>query len=138
MDSSEVVYSKTERSVYMSFMTLVMLGLSWWLFRHPFVPWYYGSIWVLPWVILVPCFFNPLKVWVTGENLEARLGFGFLKKTIPLAEIKSIKAIDVPWHSRKNIWVCFNSRALQIINHDDDVFQFGSTDPETLASFIEN
>ena len=51
--------------------------------------------------------------------------------------IKSIKAIDVPWHSRKNIWLCFNSRALQVINHDDDVFQLGSTDPETLASFLE-
>mgnify|MGYP004045881259 FL=1 len=30
-----------------------------------------------------------------------------------------------------------NSRALQIINHDDDVLWLGSTDPETLASFIE-
>ena len=136
MDSSEVVYSRTERSLYMSFMTLFMLGLSWWLSTLP-IPWYSGVPWVLPWAILIPCFFNPLKVWVSGENLEARLGVGFLKKTIPLAEIKSVKVIDVPWHSRKNIWLCFNSRALQIINHDDDVLWLGSTDPETLASFIE-
>ena len=136
MDSSEVVYSRTERSLYMSFMTLFMLGLSWWLTTQP-IPWYSGVPWVLPWVILIPCFFNPLKIRVTGENIEARLGFGFLKKTIPLAEIKSVKAVDVPLSSRKNIWLCMNSRALQIINHDDDVLWLGSTDPETLASFIE-
>ena len=136
MDSSEVVYSRTERSLYMSFMTLVMLGLSWWLTTLP-IPWSSGVPWVLPRVILIPCFFNPLKVWVTGENIEARLGLGILKKTIPLAEIKSVKAVDVPLSSRKNIWLCFNSRALQIINHDDDVLWLGSTDPETLASFIE-
>ena len=136
MDSSEVVYSRTERSLYMSFMTLVMLGLSWWLATLP-IPWYSGVPWVLPWVILIPCFFNPLKVWVTGENIEARLGLGILKKTIPLAEIKSVKAIDVPLSSRKNIWLCMNSRALQIINHDDEVVWLGSTEPETLASFLE-
>ena len=136
MDSSEVVYSRTERSLYMSFMTLVMLGLSWWLTTLP-IPWYSGVPWVLPWVILIPCFFNPLKIRVTGENIEARLGLGILKKTIPLAEIKSVKAIDVPLSSRKNIWLCMNSRALQIINNDDEVLQLGSTEPETLASFIE-
>ena len=120
----------------MSFMTLVMLGLSWWLTTLP-IPWYSGVPWVLPWVILIPCFFNPLKIRVTGENIEARLGLGILKKTIPLAEIKSVKAVDVPLSSRKNIWLCMNSRALQIISHDDDVLWLGSTDPETLASFIE-
>ena len=120
----------------MSFMTLVMLGLSWWLTTLP-IPWYSGVPWVLPWVILIPCFFNPLKVWVTGENLEAQLGFGYLKKTIPLAEIKSVKPIDVPLGNRKQLWLCMNSRALQIIHHDDEVLQLGSTEPETLASFIE-
>ena len=137
MDSSEVVYSRTERSLYMSFMTLVMLGLACWFTFGIQIPWYYGTIWVLPWAILIPCFFNPLTIRVTGENIEARLGFGYLKKTIPLAEIKSIKAVDVPLSSRKNIWLCMNSRALQIISHDDDVLWLGSTDPETLASFIE-
>ena len=137
MDSSEVVYSRTERSLYMSFMTLVMLSLACWFTFGIQIPWYYGTIWVLPWAILIPCFFNPLTIRVTGENIEARLGFGYLKKTIPLAEIKSIKAVDVPLSSRKNIWLCMNSRALQIINHDDDVLWLGSTDPETLASFLE-
>ena len=137
MDSSEVVYSRTERSLYMSFMTLVMLSLACWFTFGIQIPWYYGTIWVLPWAILIPCFFNPLTIRVTGENIEARLGFGYLKKTIPLAEIKSIKAVDVPLSSRKNIWLCMNSRALQIISHDDDVLWLGSTDPETLASFIE-
>jgi len=80
---------------------------------------------------------NPLTIRVTGENLEARLGFGYLKKTIPLAEIKSVKAVDIPLSNRKQLWLCMNSRALQVINHDDDVLQLGSTDPETLASFIE-
>ena len=137
MDSSEVVYSRTERSLYMSFMTLAMLSLVCWFTFGIQIPWYYGTIWVLPWAILIPCFFNPLTIRVTGENIEARLGFGYLKKTIPLAEIKSIKAVDVPLSSRKNIWLCMNSRALQIISHDDDVLWLGSTDPETLASFIE-
>ena len=137
MDSSEVVYSRTERSLYMSFMTLVMLSLACWFTFGIQIPWYYGTIWVLPWAILIPCFFNPLTIRVTGENIEARLGFGYLKKTIPLAEIKSIKAVDVPLSSRNNIWLCMNSRALQIISHDDDVLWLGSTDPETLASFIE-
>ena len=121
----------------MSFMTLVMLSLACWFTFGIQIPWYYGTIWVLPWAILIPCFFNPLTIRVTGENLEAQLGFGYLKKTIPLAEIKSVKAVDVPLSSRKNIWLCMNSRALQIINHDDDVLWLGSTDPETLASFIE-
>ena len=135
MDSSEVVYSKTERSVWMSFCTLFMAGLSCYFI---FLGLWLQTFFLLPWAILIPCFFNPLTIRVTGENLEARMGFGYLKKTIPLAEIKSVKAIDVPWHSRKNIWLCFNSRALQVINHDDDVFQLGSTDPETLSSVVED
>ena len=134
MDSSEVVYSKTERSVWMSFCTLFMAGLSCYFI---FLGLWLQTFFLLPWAILLPCFFNPLTIRVTGENIEARLGFGYLKKTIPLAEIKSIKAVDVPLSSRNNIWLCMNSRALQIISHDDDVLWLGSTDPETLASFIE-
>ena len=134
MDSSEVVYSKTERSVWMSFCTLFMAGLSCYFI---FLGLWLQTFFLLPWAILLPCFFNPLTIRVTGENIEARLGCGYLKTTIPLAEIKSVKAVDVPLSSRKNIWLCMNSRALQIINHDDDVLWLGSTDPETLASFIE-
>ena len=137
MDSSEVVYSRTEQSLYMSFMTLVMLGLACWFTFGIRIPWYYGTIWVLPWAILIPCFFNPLTIRVTGENLEAQLGFGYLKKTIPLAEIKSVKAVDIPLGNRKQTWLCMNSRAVQIITHDDEVLQLGSTEPETLASFLE-
>jgi|TARA_B100001146_G_C16044614_1_gene375129 hypothetical protein len=134
MDSSEVVYSKTERSVWMSFCTLFMAGLSCYFIS---IGLWLQTVFLLPWAILLPCFWNPLKVWVTGENLEARLGFGYLKKTIPLTEIKSIKAIDVPLGNRKQLWLCMNSRALQVINHDDEVLQLGSTEPEALASFIE-
>ena len=134
MDSSEVVYSKTERSVWMSFCTLFMAGLSCYFIS---IGLWLQTVFLLPWAILLPCFWNPLKVWVTGENLEARLGFGYLKKTIPLTEIKSIKAIDVPLGNRKQLWLCMNSRALQVFNHDDEVLQLGSTEPEALASFIE-
>ena len=134
MDSSEVVYSKTERSVWMSFCTLFMAGLSCYFIS---IGLWLQAVFLLPWAILLPCFWNPLKVWVTGENLEARLGFGFLKKTIPLAEIKSVKPIDVPLGNRKQLWLCMNGRAVQIINHDDEVLQLGSTEPEALASFIE-
>ena len=31
MDSSDVIYRRTERSLYLSFMTLFMVGLSYWL-----------------------------------------------------------------------------------------------------------
>ena len=134
MDSSEVVYSRTERSVWMSFCTLFMAGLSCWFIT---VGLWIQTVFLLPWAILIPCFMNPLTIRVTGENLEARLGFGYLKKTIPLTEIKSVKAVDIPLSNRKQLWLCMNSRALQVINHDDDVLQLGSTDPETLASFIE-
>ena len=134
MDSSEVVYSKTERSLWVSFCTLFMAGLSCWCISLGL---WLQTVFILPWAFLLPCFWNPLTIRVTGENIEARLGFGYLKTTIPLAEIKSVKAVDVPLSSRKNIWLCMNSRALQIINHDDDVLWLGSTDPETLASFIE-
>ena len=118
----------------MSFCTLFMAGLSCWFIYLGAWP---GTVFLLPWVILLPCFFNPLTIRVTGENLEAQLGFGYLKKTIPLAEIKSVKPIDVPLGNRKQLWLCMNSRALQIIHHDDEVLQLGSTEPETLASFIE-
>ena len=118
----------------MSFCTLFMAGLSCWFIYLGAWP---GTVFLLPWVILLPCFWNPLTIRVTGENLEARLGFGYLKKTIPLAEIKSVKPIDVPLGNRKQLWLCMNSRALQIINNDDEVLQLGSTEPETLASFLE-
>ena len=118
----------------MSFCTLFMAGLSCYFITLGL---WIQTVFLLPWAILIPCFWNPLTVWVTGENLEARLGFGVLKKTIPLAEIKSAKPIDVPLGNRKQLWLCMNSRALQIINHDDDVLQLGSTEPETLASFFE-
>ena len=134
MDSSEVVYSKTERSVWMSFCTLFMAGLSCCFIYEGAWP---GTVFLLPWVILLPCFWNPLTIRVTGENLEAQLGFGYLKKTIPLAEIKSVKAVDIPLGNRKQLWLCMNSRAVQIIHHDDEVLQLGSTEPETLASVVE-
>ena len=118
----------------MSFCTLFMAGLSCWFIYLGAWP---GTVFLLPWVILLPCFFKPLTIRVTGENLEAQLGFGYLKKTIPLAEIKSVKPIDVPLGNRKQLWLCMNSRALQIIHHDDEVLQLGSTEPETLASFLE-
>ncbi len=134
MDSSEVVYSKTERSVWMSFCTLFMAGLSCWFITLGL---WIQTVFLLPWAILIPCFMNPLTIQVTGENLEARLGFGYLKKTIPLAEIKSVKAVDIPLGNRKQLWLCMNSRAVQIIHHDDEVLQLGSTEPEKIASFIE-
>ena len=134
MDSSEVVYSKTERSVWMSFCTLFMAGLSCWFIT---VGLWIQTVFLLPWAILIPCFMNPLTIRVTGENLEARLGFGYLKKTIPLAEIKSVKAVDISLGNRKQLWLCLNSRAVQIIHHDDEVLQLGSTEPETLASVVE-
>ena len=134
MDSSEVVYSKTERSLWMSFCTLFMAGLSCYFI---FLGLWLQTFFLLPWAILLPCFFNPLTIRVTGENLEAQLGFGYLKKTIPLAEIKSVKAVDISLGNRKQTWLCMNSRAVQIITHDDEVLQLGSTEPETLASFLE-
>ena len=48
--------------------------------------------WVLFWAIMIPCFLSPLTVWVTGENLEVRLGVGILEKTIPPGEIKSSRS----------------------------------------------
>ena len=134
MDSSDVVYRRTDRSLWISFCTLFMAGLPRYFITLGL---WIQTVFLLPWAILPPCFFNPLKVWVTGENLEARLGFGILKKTIPIAEIKSVKPIDVPLGNRKQLWLCMNSRALQIIHHDDEVLQLGSTEPETLASFLE-
>ena len=135
MDSSEVVYSKTERSLWMSFCTLLMAGLSCWFISLGL---WLQTVFILPWAFLLPCFWNPLTIRVTGENLEAQLGFGYLKKTIPLAEIKSVKAVDISLGNRKQIWLCMNSRAVQIIHHDDEVLQLGSTEPETLASVIED
>ena len=134
MDSADDVYRRTDKSWWLSFTTVLLVCLSCLLAVSG--AWFH-IIWVAPWAILIPCFWNPLTVWVTGEHLEARLGIGILKKTIPLAEIKSIKAIDVPLGNRKQLWLCMNSRALQIINHDDEVLQLGSTEPETLASFLE-
>lgn len=92
---------------------------------------------LLPWPILFECFWNPLTVSVTRENPEARLGLGILKKKISLAEIKSVKAIDIPLTNRRQLWLCGKGRALQIITRDDEVLQFGSSDPETLVSFLE-
>ena len=54
MDSSEVVYSRTERSLYMSFMTLVMLSLVSCFTFGIQITWYYGTIWVVPWAIQIP------------------------------------------------------------------------------------
>ena len=134
MDSTDDVYRRTDKSWWLSFSTVLLVCLSCLLAVSG--AWFH-IIWVAPWAILIPCFWNPLTVWITRENLEARLGFGILKKTIPIAEIKSIKPIDVPLGNRKQLWLCMNSRALQIINHDDEVLQLGSTEPETLASFLE-
>ncbi len=134
MDSSEVVYRRTDRSWMFSFWTLFMAGLSFF-----FITW---GLWLqtallLPWPILFECFWNPLTVLVTRENLEARLGLGILRKNISLAEIKSVKAIDIPLTNRRQLWLCGKGRALQIITRDDEVLQLGSSDPETLVSFLK-
>ena len=111
MDSSEVVYSRTDRSLWMSFCTLLIAGLSCYFITLGL---WLQTVFLLPWAILLPCCWNPLPIRVTGENLEAQLGFGYLKKTIPLAEIKSVKAVDIPLGNRKQLWLCMNSRAVQI------------------------
>ena len=134
MDSSDVVYQRTDRSLWMSFCALFMVGLSCWFATLGL---WLQIAFLLPRPILMECFWNPLTISVTGENLEARLGFGILKKNIPLPEIKSVKAIDVPLGNRKQVWLCGKGRALQIINQDDEVFWLGSAEPEALASFIE-
>ncbi len=135
MDSTNDVYRKTDKSWWLTFTTLLLVCLS--CMFAVGGAWVH-IIWVLPWAILIPCFWNPLTVRVTGETLEARLGIGLLKKTIPLAEIKSIKVIDVPLRKQRHkIWVCFNGRALEIISQDDEVLWLGSSEPETLASLIQ-
>ena len=117
----------------MSFWALFMVGLSCWFATLGL---WLQIAFLLPWPILMECFWNPLTVSVTGVNLKARLGFGILKKTISLAEIKSVKSVDVPLANRKQLWLCGKGRALQIINQDDEVLWLGSAEPETLASFI--
>lgn len=134
MDSSEVVYRRTDRSWMFSFWTLFMAGLSFFFITRG--QWLQTAF-LLPWPILFECFWNPLTVSVTRENLEARLGLGILKKKISLAEIKSVKAIDIPLTNRRQLWLCGKGRALQIITRDDEVLQLGSSDPETLISFLE-
>ena len=134
MDSSDVGYRRTDRSLWMSFCALFMVGLSCWCATLEL---WLQIAFLLPWPILMECFWNPLTISVTGENLEAQRGVGYLKKTIPLAEIKSVKAVDIPLGNRKQTWLCMNSRAVQIIHHDDEVLQLGSTEPEKLASFLE-
>ena len=135
MDSTDDVYHRTDKSWWLSFTTIFLVCLSCLLA----VSGAWGSIiWVAPWTILIPCFWNPLTVRVTGETLEAQLGIGILKKTISLAEIKSIKVIDVPLRKRRHkIWACFQGRALEIITQDDAVLWLGSPEPEKLASFLE-
>ena len=117
-----------------SFWTLFMAGLSFF-----FITWglWLQTAFLLPWPILFECFWNPLTVSVTRENLEARLGLGILKKKISLTEIKSVKVIDIPLTNRRQLWLCGKDRALQSITRDDEVLQFGSSDPETLISFLE-
>ena len=134
MDSSAVVYRRTERSWMFSFWTLFMAGLSFFFITRGL---WLQTAFLLPWPILFECFWNPLTVLVTRENLKARLGMGILKKKISLAEIKSVKAIDIPLTNRRQLWLCGKGRALQVITRDDEVLQFGSSDPETLVSFLE-
>ena len=134
MDSSAVVYRRTERSWIFSFWTLFMAGLSFFFITRGL---WLQTAFLLPWPILFECFWNPLTVLVTRENLKARLGMGILKKKISLAEIKSVKAIDIPLTNRRQLWLCGKGRALQIITRDDEVLQLGSSAPETLVSFLE-
>ena len=135
MDSTDDVYRRTDKSWWLSFSTVLMVALSCLLAVSGA---WFQIIWVAPWAILLPCFWNPLTVRVTGENLEAWLGIGILKKTISLAEIKSLKVINVPLRKRRSkIWVCFQGRALEIITRDDAVLWLGSPEPERLASFLE-
>ena len=135
MDSTNDVYRRTDKSWWLSFSTVFLVCLSCLLAVSGA---WFQIIWVAPWAILFPWFWNPLTVRVTGENLEAQLGIGILKKTISLAEIKSIKVINVPLRKRRyKIWVCFQGRALEIITRDDAVLWLGSSEPERLASFLE-
>ena len=135
MDSADDVYRRTDKSWWLSFTTVLLVCLSCLLAVSGA---WFQIIWVAPWAILLPCFWNPLTVRVTGDNLEARLGIGILKKTIPLAEIKSVEVINVPLRKRRHkIWVCFQGRALEIITRDDAILWLGSSEPERLASFLE-
>ena len=88
MGSTGDVYRRIDKSWWLSFTTGLLVCLSCLLAVSG--AWLH-IIWVAPWAILIPCFWNPLTVRVTGETLEAQLGIGILKKTSKLEIVQTSK-----------------------------------------------
>ena len=89
--------------------------------------------------------FATLKVTISDDWLEIRLGIGIIRKKIPLKDIQSAQVINYPWYygwgwrlSLRGEWIYSVSGlgALKINTKTGVKYIIGTDDPEELATAV--
>jgi hypothetical protein len=107
-----------------------------------------ASLPVLPIAVvlaLVPLVFGALTVAVDRETIRLRFGIGLVRKTIPLAGVRSWQPVRNPWYVGWGIrlgpgytlWNVSGLSAVELVLEDGRRFRIGTDEPEALSRAIE-
>jgi len=89
--------------------------------------------------------FSALTVEVDGDAIRLRFGIGLVRKRIPLAEVKSWRAVRNPWYTGWGIrlgpgyvlWNVSGRDAVELALTSGRRFRVGTDEPAALVSAIE-
>jgi len=89
--------------------------------------------------------FTALTVEVDREAIRLRFGIGLVRRTIPLARVKSWRAVSNPWYVGWGIrrgpgywmWNVSGLEAVELVYEDGRRFRIGTDEPEALSKAIE-
>ena len=90
--------------------------------------------------------FMTLNIEIRAGNLELRYGFGFVRRTIPLSEIRNLCVVEMPamrgystrMTSSGQLYNLNGNQVVEIDLQDGRVIRVGSDEPVELARAIEN
>lgn len=115
---------------------VVGLGLLW-------VDRYVGAA-IIAVALLTPWLFATLTVTVTDESVSFRFGPGIVRRTIPLADIRTVRVVTLPWYSGVGIHWTMNGMlynvafgpVVQLELTTGTRVNIGSSDPDGFAAAI--
>ncbi len=104
-----------------------------------------STTWVVGGVVIVALLlFNSLTVTVDQQRLQARFGIGLIRKTIPLAKVRSFHKIRTPWYFGWGIrlfpgGILYNVSGLWSVElqlHSGGRLRIGTDEPDALVAAI--
>ncbi|MBK8914869.1 MAG: hypothetical protein IPM64_09780 [Phycisphaerales bacterium] len=88
--------------------------------------------------------FSTLTVVIRDGALRVHFGPGLIRRTIPLARVRSARSVVTPWYYGWGIrltpwgwlWNVSGLRAVELLLDNGQTFRIGTDDPEKLAAVL--